>query len=95
MDLKQQILHIYRVDEMSLAGGKALQGACAPTRKGRGTGPVGYKLFAIANDAGDNGRGRNGAQRSGVPLECLSTAGLTTEHKTEVAPFLMRPLLTM
>ena len=44
MDLKQQILHLYRVDEMSLAGGKALQGACAPPRKGRGTGPVGYKF---------------------------------------------------
>ena len=32
MDLKQQILHLYRVDEMSLAGGKALQGTCAPPR---------------------------------------------------------------
>ena len=44
---------------MSLAGGKALPGTCAPPRKGRGTGPVGYKLFAVANDAGDNGRGRS------------------------------------
>lgn len=45
MDLKQQILHLYRVDEMSLAGGKPLPGTCAPPRKVTCTPKVGRLIM--------------------------------------------------
>ena len=78
---------------MSLAGGKALPGTCAPPRKSRGTGPVGYKFPKGTQET----MGGAGTERSVVefPGSAFPPAGLTTEHKTEVAPFLMRPLLTM
>ena len=44
----------------------ALQGACAPPHKGRGRGPLDTSSRG-SGDAGDNGRGRNAAKRSGVP----------------------------
>ena len=63
-----------RLFSLFMVGGR-VRGACAPPRKGRGTGPVGYKLFAVANDAGDNGRGRSERSERSSPGVAFPPAG--------------------
>ena len=58
----------------------ALQGACAPPHKGRGRGPL-DRSSRGSGDAGDNGRGRNEAKRSGVPLEGIPSFDLNSAQK--------------
>ena len=57
----------------------ALQGACAPPHKGRGRGPLDTSSRG-SGDAGDNGRGRNAAKRSGVP-EGIPSSDLNSVQK--------------